>query len=110
MAVLQFRLHRTEASSVWTQLCIPIPLLGQSVSLSSVPVHATSSSKMGPVPAPNRAKLYAIASEEGRREGGNEGEERKREKRREERREQRMKERRERGSKGGNEGEKRKRE
>ncbi len=58
---IQFRLHLTEASSLWTQLWIPMPLLGQSNSLLSVPVQATFSRTMAPLPGPNRAKLKAWA-------------------------------------------------
>lgn len=53
--------HLTPASSEWPQLCTPTPLLVQSQSLGSNPVHATLSKRMGPVPWPNPAKLTATA-------------------------------------------------
>ena len=53
------RLHLTEASSEWTQLWTPRPLLVQSMRRDSVPVQATLSRTIGPVPGPKRAKLKA---------------------------------------------------
>ena len=53
--------HLTPASSEWAQLWTPIPLLGQSTSLLSLPRQPTLSSRMGPVPWPNRAKENAVA-------------------------------------------------
>lgn len=47
--------HLRPASSPWTQLCTSTPLLLQSQSLGSVPVHATLSKKMAPVPCPKKA-------------------------------------------------------
>jgi len=52
--------HRTPASSKCAQLCTPIPLLGQSTSRISEPVHPTSSRRMGPVPWPNCANETAV--------------------------------------------------
>ena len=57
-------LQLTPASSKWAQLCEPIPLLGQSTSLASVPVHCTLSRRMAPVPCPKKANERAIASVE----------------------------------------------
>ena len=54
-------LQLTPASSKWAQLCEPIPLLGQSTSLVSVPVHCTLSRRMAPVPWPKKARETACA-------------------------------------------------
>ena len=43
-------IHRTPASSEWTQLCDPMEFAGQSMSLVSDPVHATLSSQICPEP------------------------------------------------------------
>ena len=55
-------LQLTPASSKWRQLCAPIPLLGQSTSLVSDPVHCTLSRRMAPVPWPKAARERACAS------------------------------------------------
>ena len=62
--ILNVRLgsHRTDASSLCTQLCISSPLLRQSKSIASVPVHPTLSKMIGPVPSPNCAEPKATAS------------------------------------------------
>ena len=51
----------TPASSLWTQLCTPKPLSGQSTSRSSVPPQFTLSSQMVPVPWPKAAFVRATA-------------------------------------------------
>ena len=66
--LLHFRLayvrevQLTPASSEWTQLCIPKPLLAQSVNLVSVPTQFTLSNQIVPVPWPNAARERATAS------------------------------------------------
>ena len=55
-------LHLTPASSSWRQLCFPSGLARQSMSLFSLPVHATSSSQIGPVPARNLMLLHTAWS------------------------------------------------
>ena len=55
--------HLTEASSKWKQLCDPIGVCLQDISLDSVPVHSTSSIRIGPVPWPKKAKRNADAPE-----------------------------------------------
>lgn len=47
--------HLRPASSPWTQLCTSTPLFGQSQILGSVPLHATLSKRMAPVPCPKKA-------------------------------------------------------
>ena len=55
-------LHTTATSSEWLQSCLPSPLLVQSRSLSSVPVHCSSSRKIGPTPVPyKKIALVAMA-------------------------------------------------
>ena len=46
------QLHMTPASSLWPQLWDPNAKAEQWVSADSAPVHATSSSQIGPVPCP----------------------------------------------------------
>ena len=50
----------TPASSKCLQLWTSMPLLGQSISLVSVPVHLTSSSRILPVPWPKKALSLAV--------------------------------------------------
>jgi hypothetical protein len=52
--------HRTPASWWCPQLWLR--LKGQSISVTSLPVHLTSSITIGPVPCPNLALPYAFAS------------------------------------------------
>ena len=44
----------TPASSVWSQLWLPTPMLGQNTSRVSLPEHSTLSSQIGPVPRPKK--------------------------------------------------------
>ena len=52
--------HATPASSECWQLWVKIGLLEHSSSWLALEVQETSSRKIGPVPAPNLALLYAI--------------------------------------------------
>ena len=52
--------HPTPASAVCWQLCVRIGLLEHSSNWLALEVHWTSSRKMGPVPAPKWALLYAM--------------------------------------------------
>ena len=55
-------LHSTPASSKCPQLCKPTPRFRQLASRSSVPLHRTSSRKIGPLPGPNAARILGTAS------------------------------------------------
>ena len=55
------RWHLTPASSAWIQLCTPIALWPQLISLASEPLHATLSRRIRPVPGPNWANKTAVA-------------------------------------------------
>ena len=59
--LLKTGIHLVPASSAWLQLWMPMGLDPQSSSRASVPVHATSSSNIGPVPAPKWARLGVLA-------------------------------------------------
>ena len=50
----------TPASAEWRQLCDRIGLLGHSRSRLELKVHWTSSRKIGPLPLPKLALLYAL--------------------------------------------------
>lgn len=52
----------TPASSLCTQLCDPKPRFLHSISLSSVPVHATSSNQILPVPSGTELPYIAVAA------------------------------------------------
>lgn len=54
----------TPASSKWLQLCVPMGLARQSISLVSVPEQATLSSWIGPLPWPKNAWVRAFAPNE----------------------------------------------
>ena len=56
--------HPTPASVECWQLCVRIGLLEHSSNWLALEVHWTSSKKMGPVPAPKWAKLYATPAAE----------------------------------------------
>lgn len=49
----------TPASSLWPQLCCPIPPCGHSLRLFSLPLQLRSSNWMGPVPCPKWADAGA---------------------------------------------------
>ena len=51
--------HLTPASSVCLQSCCPSGLAGQSISLVSLPLHATSSNQIWPSPAVNQVSAVA---------------------------------------------------
>ena len=52
--------HPTPASAEWRQLCDMIGLLWHSSSWLALEVHWTSSRKIGPLPVPKFALLYAL--------------------------------------------------
>jgi hypothetical protein len=52
----------TPASSLWTQLWLPIGLARQSIKRDSLPVQATLSSSTGPVPWPYPALVIVVAA------------------------------------------------
>lgn len=54
--------QETPASPWWPQSCLPKGSAGQSISLSSLPVHLTLLSKMRPVPRPKKVILLATAA------------------------------------------------
>ena len=54
--------HLTPASSLCTQLCRPMGLARQSMSLLSLPEQLTSSSQIAPVPRPNCCKPVASSN------------------------------------------------
>ena len=58
--IYSLRRQVTPASSECTQSWTPMPLLGQSISLVSVPVHLTLSSRILPVPWPKKALTLAV--------------------------------------------------
>ena len=55
--------HLTPASSEWTQLWTPSPLLGQSTSLDSVPVQKRLSNTICPVPSTTALPVRVVAPE-----------------------------------------------
>lgn len=57
-----YGLQDTPASSMWSQLCCSQRLWGHSSRQSSLPVHWTPSSKMGPKPWPKWAHVHALAT------------------------------------------------
>ena len=60
MLEIHLPLQFTPASSEWRQLCDRIGLLTHSRSWLALVVHWTSSRKIGPLPAPKWALLYAV--------------------------------------------------